>query len=104
AASEMRSAECRVRNTDKDGPAAVGAPHSAFRTPHSALPKFRHFVCGAGTLSVALAERFEEQFGLCILHGYGLSETTCYSCFLPIDIDAAEHRRWMRDWGYPSIG
>lgn len=68
------------------------------------LSCFRHFICGAGTLAVALAERFEERFGLRILHGYGLSETTCYSCFLPIDLDAAGHRHWVRDFGYPSIG
>ena len=54
------------------------------------LHDFRHFICGAGTLSVTLAERFEQQFGLRILHGYGLSETTCYSCFLP---DRSERRR-----------
>ena len=68
------------------------------------LRTFRHFICGAGTLAVALAERFEERFGKRILHGYGLSETTCYSCFLPVDLSDAEHRRWMRDFGYPSIG
>jgi len=68
------------------------------------LSHFRHFICGAGTLAVALAARFEDQFGLRILHGYGLSETTCYSCFLPIELTDAEHRHWMRDLGYPSIG
>jgi long-chain acyl-CoA synthetase len=68
------------------------------------LRGFRHFICGAGTLSVALAERFEQHFGLRILHGYGLSETTCYSCFLPIDLSDSEHRSWMREHGYPSIG
>ena len=68
------------------------------------LSRFRHFICGAGTLAVALAERFEDQFGLRILHGYGLSETTCYSCFLPTDLPGDEHRRWLRDFGYPSIG
>jgi long-chain acyl-CoA synthetase len=68
------------------------------------LRGFRHFICGAGTLSVALAERFEQHFGLRILHGYGLSETTCYSCFLPTSLSDADHRRWMREHGYPSIG
>ena len=51
-----------------------------------------------------LAERFEERFGARILHGYGLSETTAYACFLPVDLSDAEHRRWMRGHGYPSIG
>jgi long-chain acyl-CoA synthetase len=65
---------------------------------------FRHFICGAGTLALALAREFENRFGLPILHGYGLSETTCYSCFLPIDIEWDEHLHWIRDHGYPSIG
>jgi long-chain acyl-CoA synthetase len=68
------------------------------------LAHFRHMICGAGTLSVALAKRFEEQFNIPILHGYGLSETTCYSCFLPIDLSADEHQAWLQAHGYPSIG
>jgi long-chain acyl-CoA synthetase len=68
------------------------------------LTHFRHFVCGAGTLAVSLAREFEDTFGLPILHGYGLSETTCYSCYLPIDITWEEHQRWLQDYGYPSIG
>jgi len=68
------------------------------------LNHFRHLICGAGTLALVLAERFENQFGLPILHGYGLSETTCYSCFLPINLDEASHRHWLTAYGYPSIG
>ncbi|GAB4312116.1 MAG: acyl--CoA ligase [Phototrophicales bacterium] len=68
------------------------------------LVHFRHFICGAGTLAVALAREFEDQFGFTILHGYGLSETTCYSCFLPIDLDWETHQTWMQAHGYPSIG
>lgn len=68
------------------------------------LAHFRHLICGAGTLAVQLARRFENQFGFPILHGYGLSETTCYSCFLPIDLSWEQHQRWMQDYGYPSIG
>ncbi|GAB4515879.1 MAG: acyl--CoA ligase [Anaerolineae bacterium] len=68
------------------------------------LTTFRHFVCGAGTLPVALAREFEDMFGYPILHGYGLSETTCYSCFLPIDLTWQEHQAWMQNYGYPSIG
>jgi long-chain acyl-CoA synthetase len=68
------------------------------------LKPFKHLICGAGTLAVALAKRFEDQFEFPILHGYGLSETTCYSCYLPIDIDWQTHQRWMQDYGYPAIG
>ncbi len=68
------------------------------------LRRFRHITCGAGTLAMSLARAFEDKFGIPILHGYGLSETTCYSCFLPIDLSWDEHRHWMYDFGYPSIG
>ncbi|MCY3573153.1 MAG: class I adenylate-forming enzyme family protein [Chloroflexi bacterium] len=68
------------------------------------LRHFRHFICGAGTLSVALAKEFSELFGFTILHGYGLSESTCYSCFLPISLSWAANQRWLLAHGYPSIG
>jgi long-chain acyl-CoA synthetase len=38
------------------------------------------------------------------MHGYGLSETTCYSCFLPIDLAPGEHKLWLSKFGFPSIG
>lgn len=65
---------------------------------------FRHIICGAGPLTVELATAFEESYGLRIVHGYGLSETTCYSCFLPPNLSWDEHRSWMKDYGFPSIG
>ena len=66
--------------------------------------KFGFVICGAGPLTVELGARFEERFGIPIVHGYGLSETTAYSCFLPTDLGPDEHKKWMRDYGYPSIG
>lgn len=68
------------------------------------LQRFRHVICGAGPLTIERGIRFEEQFNIPIIHGYGLSETTAYSCFLPLNQSPAEHQRWMRDFGYPSIG
>jgi long-chain acyl-CoA synthetase len=68
------------------------------------LGPFRHLICGAGTLSVVLVKRFQQLFGFRVLHGYGLSETTCYSCYLPVDLSTAEHDHWLYDHGYPSIG
>lgn len=65
---------------------------------------FRHFICGAGTLSVKLAQEFCEMFGLTLLHGYGLSESTCYSCFLPISLSWEANQSWLLDHDYPSIG
>ncbi|MBE2183521.1 MAG: acyl--CoA ligase [Anaerolineae bacterium] len=68
------------------------------------LRQFRHLICGAGTLAMSVASAFEARFGFRVMHGYGLSETTCYSCFLPLDLSGDEHRHWMYDFGYPSIG
>lgn len=68
------------------------------------LSHFRHIICGAGPLTCELAAKFESTFHIPIVHGYGLSETTCYSCFLPIDLDEEEHKHWMQDFGFPSIG
>ena len=64
----------------------------------------RHIICGAGPLTVELGQQFEDAFGIRIVHGYGLSETTCYSCYLPVSLGDKEHKHWMRDFGFPSIG
>ena len=68
------------------------------------LTCFRHFLFGAGTMSVSLVKRFTERFKKKIVHGYGLSETTAFACLMPLDLDATEHRHWLTDYGYPSIG
>ncbi|MEO8324761.1 MAG: class I adenylate-forming enzyme family protein [Nitrospirota bacterium] len=68
------------------------------------LDHFRGVICGAGPLLKDTASRFEQQFQVPICHGYGLSETTCYSSFLPIDLSKPEHRHWLEDFDYPSIG
>ena len=78
--------------------------HGKVPYARDAVPTLRYLICGAGPLTVELAAQFEERFGVRILHGYGLSETTCYSCFLPVDLLPAEHRRWMSEFGFPSIG
>ena len=68
------------------------------------LSRFRHIICGAGPLTVDLAKHFFDRYGIRIVHGYGLSETTCYSCFLPPQQDEKGYRHWMEDFGFPSIG
>jgi long-chain acyl-CoA synthetase len=68
------------------------------------LDRFKGFICGAGPLLKETAMRFEDRFHFPILHGYGLSETTCYACFLPDDLSRDEHRHWLRDYEFPSIG
>ena len=68
------------------------------------LDRFGGFICGAGPLLKETAARFEDRFRFPIRHGYGLSETTCYSCFLPNDLSPERHRHWLSDYEFPSIG
>jgi len=66
--------------------------------------KLHHIICGAGPLTVDLAMRFEMRYHIPIAHGYGLSETTCYSCCLPVDLPTTDRRLWLSQHGYPAIG
>ncbi|GKS60049.1 AMP-dependent ligase [Nitrospira sp.] len=68
------------------------------------LEAFDGFICGAGPLLKDTVARFDDRFHLPIYHGYGLSETTCYACFLPHSLSPDEHRRWLMDHEFPSIG
>jgi long-chain acyl-CoA synthetase len=68
------------------------------------LNQFKGVICGAGPLLKETVVRFEDRFHCPIRHGYGLSETTCYSCFLPNDLSRAQHRHWLTDFEFPSIG
>lgn len=68
------------------------------------IPHFKYIICSAGPLTVNTAKNFTSTFGIRIIHGYGLSETTCYSSFMPINLDMEEHETWMHEHGYPSIG
>lgn len=61
-------------------------------------------LCGAGPLLVDTVLDFEKRFGVRITHGYGLSETTCYNCHMPPDIDREARHRWYSEHGFPSIG
>ncbi len=78
--------------------------HSREESKDYDLGNFSHIICGAGPLTCELAKNFEDRFNLRIVHGYGLSETTCYSCFIPVSLNADDHHRWQNEYGFPSIG
>lgn len=71
---------------------------------NKAAAKIDFLICGAGPLTVQTVERFEDMFGVEVVHGYGLSETTVYTCYIPRGLPKAEHDRWLRKYGYPAIG
>ncbi|MCS3779209.1 class I adenylate-forming enzyme family protein [Tsukamurella ocularis] len=56
--------------------------------PGDVLPdasSLRFGICGAAPMPVDLIERFESRFGVPIVEGYGLSETTTASAINPLD-------------------
>jgi acyl-CoA synthetase (AMP-forming)/AMP-acid ligase II len=66
--------------------------------------RFRTVICGAGQLYVDVAEAFTKAFGIRIAHGWGMSETTCYSCYIPRDLTDKEYQTAIAFHGFPSIG
>lgn len=72
---------------------------------YPALKKhFRVLICGAGTLKKIVAQEFIKKFGIKITHGWGMSETTCWGCWLPHDLSQKEYNHLMFDFEAPSIG
>ena len=65
---------------------------------------FRVLICGAGTLKKTVAEEFIKKFDIRITHGWGMSETTCWGCWLPHDLSREEYNHLMFDFEAPSIG
>ena len=68
------------------------------------LDAFAYMICGAGPLSIACARRFEKRFGIPIVHGYGLSETTAFNSTMPLDLSQRDHDHWISAHGFPSVG
>ena len=55
----------------------------------------RYTVSAAAPLSIEVAQQAWDRLGLRIVQGYGLSETTNFSCLMPADLSAKEHAEWM---------
>jgi long-chain acyl-CoA synthetase len=51
--------------------------------PHTSSLRFA--LCGSAPVPVEVLERFETTFGVLVIEGYGLSESTCRSTFNPPD-------------------
>jgi len=53
------------------------------RTDHS----MKGIICGGALLPSRVQNEFEETFGVPVYEGYGLTETTSFACFNPLDVD-----------------
>ena len=53
------------------------------RTPVGSRRSLRFAMCGSAPVPAEVLKRFEETFGVLVVEGYGLSESTCRSTFNP---------------------
>ncbi|MDI1243193.1 MAG: class I adenylate-forming enzyme family protein, partial [bacterium] len=53
------------------------------QTPDSRLKTLKFAMCGSAPVPAEILKRFEETFGVLVIEGYGLSESTCRSTFNP---------------------
>ena len=66
--------------------------------------EFGYFVSAAAPLSARTARAVKEAFGVTILQGYGLSETTNFSTTMPPDLSQDALNTLLYDADIPSIG
>ncbi|MFI0214189.1 class I adenylate-forming enzyme family protein [Streptomyces lydicus] len=74
-----------------------------WRTPQFP-PEFAYFVSAAAPLSRSTARAVHERWGVRILQGYGLTETTNFSTTMPRGLSDAAYRTLMLDCDIPSAG
>lgn len=64
----------------------------------------RYFVSAAAPLTRSLVNRIVKTYGIRVIQGYGLSETTNFSTTIPIDTSWRVYREVMLDPDIPSVG
>jgi long-chain acyl-CoA synthetase len=74
------------------------------RVHHDKVPSLRCVMVSSAPLDPALAWSFEEQSGIPLIQGWGLSEYTNFACCLRPGDDPARHRKLLFGREYPSIG
>ncbi|MEU5208675.1 class I adenylate-forming enzyme family protein [Streptomyces sp. NPDC020742] len=74
-----------------------------WRSPQ--LPaEFEYFVSAAAPLSAYTARAVHDRWGVRVLQGYGLTETTNFSTTMPRGLSDAAYRALMLDGDLPSVG
>jgi long-chain acyl-CoA synthetase len=74
------------------------------RVHHEKVPSLRCVMVSSAPLDPTLAWSFEEQSGIPLIQGWGLSEYTNFACCLRPDDDLARHRKLLFGREYPCIG
>ncbi|TQJ37041.1 class I adenylate-forming enzyme family protein [Streptomyces sp. SLBN-115] len=67
-------------------------------------PPFEYFVSAAAPLAQSTARAVHDRWGVRILQGYGLTETTNFSTTMPRGLSEATYQALMLDSDIPSVG
>jgi long-chain acyl-CoA synthetase len=68
------------------------------------VPSLRCVMVTSSPLPSAVARSFETNVGIPLMHGWGLTESTCLSTCVELDLTQPEHDQVMYGWKVPSIG
>lgn len=71
---------------------------------HEKVPTLKSILVSSAPLEPSVAWAFEEQTGIPLVHGWGLSEYTNFACCLPPDDRPDHHRHMLFGWEIPTIG
>ena len=72
-----------LSNQESELAGSSGNPTSKIQNPKCETLRFA--MCGSAPVPAEILNRFEETFGVLVVEGYGLSESTCRSTFNPPD-------------------
>ena len=64
----------------------------------------RYFVTAAAPMTSSLAQRVVTAFGVRVVQGYGLTETTNFSTTLPVDLSDEDYAALILDAPIPTVG
>ena len=64
----------------------------------------RYFVTAAAPMTASLAKRVVTAFGVRVVQGYGLTETTNFSTTLPVDLSDEDYAALILDASIPTVG
>ncbi len=70
----------------------------------AALETLDKIFCSGGQLFPAVAREVYGLLGLRVLHGWGMTETSCWGAMTPTDLSADEYQKLILDARFPAVG
>lgn len=81
---------------------SLNSYHEKGAQPETA--SLHHIICEGAMLPAEVAEMFKKRFGIPVVSGYSLPETSSYCCFMPVGLNTKERKKWRSANGNQGIG